>query len=134
MDAMMEQCKNIKKAESNSERLETERLKRDVDRLRNLGREREGRRAEEVEEVPSVTREELDSPQLLHKFTRLMERQIGEAESLSRALGDALEERRQFQSRYCRTLLAQLHTQMSSSYTCLCSSLPEFGRFTRSSQ
>jgi hypothetical protein len=38
-----------------------------------------------------VTREELDSPQLLYKFTRLMERQIGEAESLSRALGDALE-------------------------------------------
>ena len=41
----------------------------------------------------------MDAPQVLYKFTRAVERQIGEAESLSRALGDALEERRQFQSR-----------------------------------
>jgi hypothetical protein len=46
-----------------------------------------------------LNRDDLDSPQVLYKFTRLMERQIGEAESMSRALGDALEERRQFQSR-----------------------------------
>jgi len=46
-----------------------------------------------------MSREDLDSPQLLYKFTRLMVRKIGEAESQSRALGDALEERRQFQSR-----------------------------------
>ena len=47
----------------------------------------------------SPTREEMDAPQVLYKFTRAVERQIGEAESLSRAMGDALEERRQFQSR-----------------------------------
>ena len=60
-----------------------------VDSLSAMGRDPES----------GLNRDDLDSPQVLYKFTRLMERQIGEAESMSRALGDALEERRQFQSR-----------------------------------
>ena len=46
-----------------------------------------------------LSRHDLDAPQVLYKFTRTLERSIGEAESLSRALGDALDERRQFQAR-----------------------------------
>jgi SMC interacting uncharacterized protein involved in chromosome segregation len=34
MDSMMEQCKRIKNAETNSEKAEAERLKRDIDRLK----------------------------------------------------------------------------------------------------
>jgi len=97
MDSMMEQCKRIKKAEMGQERAETERIKRDIERLKNNQGVLHGSEPLESQGLP--TREELDSPQLLYKFTRLMERQIGEAESLSRALGDALEERRQYQAK-----------------------------------
>jgi myosin heavy subunit len=99
MDSMMEQCKRIKKAELGIERAESERIKKDIERLKsNTGSFRLS--AEPTYDMQGLpTREELDSPQLLYKFTRHMERQIGEAESLSRALGDALEERRLYQAK-----------------------------------